>query len=423
LFHLASELKKYRKYRGLTQSEVADGICSRHYVVKIENGTVIPSAKVFVALCDRLQCPLSGFLEAYLDVQHDPHEISQLAVLLAKRGLLQRGFSVVKKTLMPAAPRGRLLYLWAQMLAAAGHPDAALELYRRAIGSLADNDLVDGLFNAAKCAKKIGRLVEAHRLYAEALTHANASRSTDRGLKSRILLNMANVEFSLGSYSSAASHYNETLTLARAGHDVEMQIAALIGISICYLAQDRYAEAAGLLEDSVVLCNAVGQTDLIPTVYNNLAIAKRHLGRTDEALHLLGESIRLNHAMKLEQESIYSLNELTEIHIDLGKLKEAAEYNKEALGLLPGFADFRERTLTYKLAAKLAIMQQSWEQALQFAKEALDSLNPYFGAQRGEIICLAAEICLAMGQHEQAAAYCRDAAKLFEALGKEESMM
>lgn len=418
---LANELKKYRKYRGLTQSDLANDICSRHYIVKIENGTVIPSAKVFMSICNKLQCRLDSFLDAYLDVQNDPDELSQLVVLLAQQGLLQRGFTVVKKLLMPGAPKGELLYLWAQMLDAAGHPSAALELYRRAVHSLADKDLVEGLFRAAKCAKKLGRLVEAHRLYTEALTHANTSRCIDRGLKSRILLNMANVEFGLGAYSSAAGHYTETLALARARKDVELQISALIGISACYLAQDRFEEAARLLEDCVVLCNAVGQTNLIPTVYNNLAIAKRHLGKTDEALRLLNQSINLNRALKLDQEAVYSLNELTEIYIELGKLKEASEYNKEALSLLPGFTDFRERTLTYKLAAKLAAMQESWGQALLFAKEALDSLGCYSGAQRGEIICLAAEICLAMGQYDQAAEYCRDAAKLFEVLGKEEA--
>lgn len=419
---LAYELRSYRKYRGLTQSEIAAGVCSRHYVVKIESGAVIPSARVFVALCDKLQCPLDDFLHAYLDVQRDPNELSKLALLLAERGLLKRGFGIAQKAIGPLAPSGRLLYLWARMLAAAGHAGSALALYRRAVESLTGEELVEGLFNAAKCAKRLGRLVEAHRLYAEALTHARALRSGERSLKLRLLLNIANVEFSLGSQSSAANHYSEALTLARSRNDIEMQISAQIGIAVCYLVQDRYAEADGLLEDTIALCNASGRTELIPTVYNDLAIAKRHLGRVDEALQLLEESIRLKRARQREREAIYSLNELTEIHIDLGKLKEAIEYNQEALRLLPDFTDFRERTLTYKLAAKLAMMQRSWEDALRFAEEALDSMNPYFGAERGEIICLAAEICLAMGRHEQAVAYCRYASRVFEALGKAESL-
>lgn len=56
-------LKKIRKKRGLTQSKLADGICSRRYVSYIETGTVLPSLYYLIRFCKKLNINLSIFMD------------------------------------------------------------------------------------------------------------------------------------------------------------------------------------------------------------------------------------------------------------------------------------------------------------------------------------------------------------------------
>ncbi|MBO8155712.1 MAG: helix-turn-helix domain-containing protein [Bacillaceae bacterium] len=57
-------VKHFRKRKGMTQEELAQGICSISYLSKLENGTIHPTDQTFMELCQRLKI-------------HDYHQILQ----------------------------------------------------------------------------------------------------------------------------------------------------------------------------------------------------------------------------------------------------------------------------------------------------------------------------------------------------------
>ncbi|MCR1900675.1 helix-turn-helix domain-containing protein [Ligilactobacillus apodemi] len=61
-------IKEYRKKRGLTQQELAEGICTQAIISKIEKGITNPSVDIFSALCQRLAIPSERILQ-FLEVK------------------------------------------------------------------------------------------------------------------------------------------------------------------------------------------------------------------------------------------------------------------------------------------------------------------------------------------------------------------
>ena len=62
-YNISNLIKTYRKKRGLTQSELARGICTQAIISKIENSDTTPSMEIFFLLCERLEIPTNEILK------------------------------------------------------------------------------------------------------------------------------------------------------------------------------------------------------------------------------------------------------------------------------------------------------------------------------------------------------------------------
>lgn len=63
---LGELIRNSRRAGGLTQGELAEGICARAYVSRIENGARFPAPAILKLLADRLGLPLPRFAPAYI---------------------------------------------------------------------------------------------------------------------------------------------------------------------------------------------------------------------------------------------------------------------------------------------------------------------------------------------------------------------
>ncbi|MDF2558232.1 MAG: transcriptional activator plcR [Bacillales bacterium] len=67
---LGREIRRVRKEIGLTQYELADGICGQSEISKIERGSVFPTMEVLGPISDRLKKPISYWFEAAISDQY-----------------------------------------------------------------------------------------------------------------------------------------------------------------------------------------------------------------------------------------------------------------------------------------------------------------------------------------------------------------
>ena len=80
---LGREIRRVRKQIGLSQAELADGICGQSEISKIERGSVFPTMEVLAPISDRLKKPISYWFEAaisdqYSHVEKIKNEVHQL---------------------------------------------------------------------------------------------------------------------------------------------------------------------------------------------------------------------------------------------------------------------------------------------------------------------------------------------------------
>jgi tetratricopeptide (TPR) repeat protein len=306
------------------------------------------------------------------------------------------------------------------MLDEAGYTKAALSLYGRAL-PLLSGSRADCLFRIARCNKRLGRLTDALEMYIEALRLSSQPRSADPTLRTKILLNLANVEYALSAAGPAMNHYRDGLRLAREIRDADIQIRCLVGVAVCQLDEGQYDEALGVLSQAEIISNSVGRDSLLPVIHTNQAVAYRALGRPEDAVQLLQQSLSEKRAAGQTAETLYSLNELTEIFIESGDLVQARLHSQEALLLVDSLHDARELSSTFELASRLALCADDLEAASNFVSRALADAELLPGWRRGVLLCLSAEIGLRTDAAQATIDGLRDISAVLKAVGKEES--
>lgn len=411
---LSEQLRLMRLRCNLTSAAAAQGICTPKDITQFENGVALPNATILELLSRRFGCSLTLFADAYAAAQEDTNELLELALALARQKALRQAFGLVRQRLRSCLHEFALRHTWGRILEEAAHYRAALAVYRFAQRCADEGEhFFECLYRMGRCAKAAGELLEAHGYYIEALLRAEgAQRSISRDLRNKILLNIANIEYSLEAVGAALVHFNEALVLARLRCDTDLQIRAMIGLAVCLLDKREYAKAVAYLKESEAMCLSANKVEFLGIIHNNQAIAYRHLGQSEDAIAILKKSIAEKRANGLLAETVYGLNELTQLYLDSGDIESADMYNQEALQLVESLRDFRERSLTYELTAKLLMLDELYSEALVSAQESLASLKFPLEPQRGRLHCLLAELHLLLGDKEAALQSIRLASKL-----------
>ncbi|MCM3179166.1 helix-turn-helix domain-containing protein [Cytobacillus horneckiae] len=83
---IGKKVKELRKSLGLSQAELAEGICTQAQISNIENGDVIPLASTLYLLAQRLGLSVDYFFDISLSPRLDyVHEVSEQLKLARKR--------------------------------------------------------------------------------------------------------------------------------------------------------------------------------------------------------------------------------------------------------------------------------------------------------------------------------------------------
>ncbi len=90
---VGKKIKALRETRGITQSELSEGICDRTFISKIEKGQVHPSADILYKICIRLNISIDE-LEYYTSETH--YEYTKQLKEDIRRAARERDYKRVK---------------------------------------------------------------------------------------------------------------------------------------------------------------------------------------------------------------------------------------------------------------------------------------------------------------------------------------
>src|SRR5262245_7857231 len=368
---LGERVKRLRAAAGLSQTELAGGRFSKEYVSQIERGKTRPTAETLAWLAERLG---------------------------ADATFLASGVSAVERYRWEAVlARGEALVEQHRYEEAVHEFGAALEATRE----LGASDLVvRGLAGQAWARNELGELQDAVALLLEARDLAEGPRFSDLE-RADILFRLGVCRYKLASISTAGSLLDEALLLAeRSGLPCDrLRVEILLWRSRCYRRQRDYLaarecvqralELADALQHPVTIANVYFQASLVAEREGHLGLARTYaerararyeeiadrvtvgrllnnigglthmLGRPEEAIGYLKDSLRVLLDEGSDVEAAHVVCSLAEIHLETGRFEEAETEARKALELLDGRLDYLSEIGTAQLALGRSLVEQN----------------------------------------------------------------
>jgi tetratricopeptide (TPR) repeat protein len=368
---LGERVRRLRAAAGLSQTELAGGRFSKEYVSQIERGKTRPTADTLAWLADRLG---------------------------ADATFLESGVSAVER------------YRWEAVLARGEalveqhrYHDAAAE-FETALGAArvleATDLIVRGLAGLAWSRHELGELQTAVDLLVEARSLVEGPRFSDVE-RADVLFRLGVCRYKLSSISTAAGLLDEALVLAERSELPcdRLRIEILLWRSRCYRRQRDFLaareavgqalELAEALEHPVTTANVYFQASLVAEREGHLGLARSYaekarsryeemadrttvgrllnnigaythlLGKSEEAVGYLKDSIRIFLDEGSDVEAATVVCSLAEIDLEAGRFEEAESGARKALELLDGRLDYLSEIGTAQLALGRCLVQQN----------------------------------------------------------------
>ncbi|WP_105617116.1 helix-turn-helix domain-containing protein [Vallitalea okinawensis] len=183
-------VKELRQKKGLTQSQLAEGICTREYIYRVEKGQYVPSSLILESLSNKLSEDLSQYLllsnyESPLDTQRVKKEL--------ENNLSHRNFKALKRTLKKASSindfelvDNKQLLLWYKGIIAfeeTNDIEQSLLLFEEALSLTKDFISVDELFGVYCSLQEMRILNSVLNLYLNSDRFREAVRLGSRLIK------------------------------------------------------------------------------------------------------------------------------------------------------------------------------------------------------------------------------------------------
>jgi tetratricopeptide (TPR) repeat protein len=367
---LGERVRRLRVAAGMSQTELAGGRFSKEYVSQIERGKTRPTAETLEWLAERLGA--------------DPTFLSS-------------GVSAVERYRWEAVlARGEALVEQHRDEEATKEFESAL-VEARVLGA---HDLVlRGLVGLAWARNELGELQTSIELLLEARELVEGPRFSDLE-RADVLFRLGVCRYKLASISTAAALLDEALLLAeRSGLPCDrLRVEILLWRSRCYRRQRDYLAARECVQNALELADALQHPITIANVYfqaslvaereghlglarsyaerararyeeisdrvtvgrllNNIGGLTHMLGRPDEAVGYLKDSLRVLLDEGSDVEAAHVVCSLAEIHLETGRCEEAESEARKALELLDGRLDYLSEIGTAQLVLGRSLVEQ-----------------------------------------------------------------
>jgi len=348
---LSARVRELRRARGLTQSELAHGRCSKEYVSQIERGASRPTGDTLEWLAERL-----GTDRAYLEHGVSGAELARAedAVRDGERLLESHRYDDAltafesARSVLPAPMSGDLAYRAARGVAWAclrnGDVDAAMTALGEAAeltvsAGFTDLDRAEVVFMVGVARYTESHIPEAIVLLDEAFELAEGSGVASDRLRSDVLHWRSRCHRRNRDWVAAQEDSERALELAEACADPRRTADALFQASLVAQRQGRWVLSRAYAERSRVLFAELGDRASVARLLNNIAGLDHLLGDSARAKSLLAAAFGIFSELGLEIDAGYVCASLASVHLDSGEPELAEAQALEALALLGGRVD------------------------------------------------------------------------------------
>jgi HTH-type transcriptional regulator, quorum sensing regulator NprR len=380
---LGQRIREIRIKRGLTQIELANGLCTPSMISQMETDKARPSYKMLVALAAKLDVPLEKLLD-HIELGMESKSKFTLAKALIESGQYELATTLLEELLH------------------APHTEFSS---------------TDIMYNLATCYMNISQFAKAESMFVPVAELATLR--DDRQMLARIMLSLGVVAARKEEYPIAVYHtqkaldeyHKHGLTEPTLHVQILLQLAGLLQqVGKMQQAMEHYQEAVGLYENMSDL-KGLGQT------YLQLADAYRKQGDYAKSQEFAAQAIAAFKTLGDRMRQMDAECQMTLLERQEGK-------PGEVLSRLLAFADIYQQQKdaarageVYAEVANVCLEERNFEEARSYAERA-GSLLPEEHEVMGKVQRVLAFVSFAGGETEQGYLHLEQAVAIFEQSGQ-----
>lgn len=384
---LGERVRRLRVAAGLSQTALAGGRFSKEYVSQIERGKTRPTAETLSWLAERLEVDPIFLASGVSAAERYRWE----AVLARGEALVeQHQYEDACRELGPVLEQTKAIgavdltvralsgLAWARM--ELGELQTAIDLLLEA-RSLAegprfsDLERADVVFRLGVCRYKLSSVTTALGLLDEALALAERSNLPCDRLRVEIFLWRSRCYRLQRDYLAARENVGQALELAEALQHPLTTANVFFQASLVAERELHFGLARSYAERAKACYEEISDRVTVGRLLNNLGGITRMLGKPEEAVGYLKDSLRVLLDEGSDVEAAHVVCSLAQVHLELGRFVDAEAEARKALELLGDRVDYIYEIGTAQLALGRSLMEQ---ERLEEAQEILRAADRSF---------------------------------------------
>jgi HTH-type transcriptional regulator, quorum sensing regulator NprR len=375
---IGKKIRQARQERGMTLAQLGGQDLSKSFLSLVESGRSRVSLRALEILAQRLDRPMSYFLD---EMPGTSGEDSELALDRAEAALLRQdgegAASMLQAVQVNERQRPRYFFLHGWALTSVSRPREALPVLEEGLALAEQNQdpalrtrlrytLAMALYNAGNYAEALVRL---HQALSEAMQEPE-----DPNLLGKITVAIGHVLYVTDDTSGALEHYARAREIFGAVSDLANVACAYSGMSLAYTKQGDKANALHYSKLSLGAFYVRQNEREAARELNNIAMRYKDLGDLSRALDHAQQAVEL--ARKIQARDVEALahSSVALVQLKLENLEEAVAEAHAAQALEPNEKGVAHIDAVLVLA-ELAEGRADFGEADRFYLQALDGLR------------------------------------------------
>lgn len=380
---IGQRVKKQRKDRGMSQMELAEGICSSSTVSLLETDQHVPSADILQKIAEKLGVPIQEIVQGserdlnialQLDIIEILVEAEQFEEALPLIHELEQQEGIVEYQ------RRNLVLLHAECLMRTSHADAAVEMLTALQQQLEqqrepDERLMATVYNKLGSAYYFAsKMVYAHANYLRAYQISLRFPVYDL-LSACISFNLAFMCRWFGLYEEAILHYKWAHNFFEKLSDKKSIAQVLMNLGLTYRDIGEFELSKNFLHESLSIYQAENMLTMARRVRQQYAFyilgGERPQSAIDEMIECAKEYKSAGDTVR----QAYTYATIAKTYLDHKELEDARKYLEEAVSLFTEEMAMCEPKLTYvyHVYATYFLSKGDYEESISFAHQASEN--------------------------------------------------
>jgi tetratricopeptide (TPR) repeat protein len=382
---LGERVRALRTSAGLTQSDLADGRFTKEYVSQIERSKTRPTVETVEWLAERLGVDADLLLTGVSSRERDRWEGALArAEALNEQYLYAEAIPEFTRVLSEARAAGvvelELRALvgegWARMQEGDLKEAATLLQDARTLSegpAFSDLERADVLFRLGACRYQLSSITTSIALLDAALDLADRSELPSDLLRAQIFRWRSRCYRRQRDWEAAREDVERALELVEGLSDKRAAAQVYFQASLVAEREGHWVLARSYAERARAHYEELADRENVGRLLNNLGGLTYLLGRPDDAVAYLKDSLRVLLDEGVDEEAAHVVCSLAEIYLGTGRYDEAETQSRRALELLGEREDFLAERGTAQLTLGKALLEQDRLVEAQGMLDAADS--------------------------------------------------